>query len=248
MRKKRCVLAFVMVLALTGCGPDVPDLSKLDNDMTGQYMADALLAHDKNYNDSLEYDHSVLEPTPEPTKKPAAKKPETSESPGTSESQGASAGSSGTSSEGGGATASGQGGEAAQQVSLSDLFGIPDVNVKPVTYRVKKSYGTAAVSHTAGDGKKLVVVEFRVSNNSPAGKNVNLMKQDVNAELVVDGQSMGKAIPSIIGNDLKFFKQRMSAGQKKQGILLFEVDDSLKVNNVQVNFTKGQSAASVSVK
>ena len=85
MRKKRCVLAFVMVLALTGCGPDVPDLSKLDNDMTGQYMADALLAHDKNYNDSLEYDHSVLEPTPEPTKKPAAKKPETSESPGTSE-------------------------------------------------------------------------------------------------------------------------------------------------------------------
>lgn len=69
MKKKLCVLVMVTVAALTGCS-NGPDLSKLDNSLAAQYVADALLRNDKNYDESLDYDHSLLQATPTPAPTP----------------------------------------------------------------------------------------------------------------------------------------------------------------------------------
>ena len=69
MKKKLCVLTMMMAAMLTGC-TDVPDLSNVDNSLAAQYVADALLRNDKNYDDSLDYDHSILQATPTPAPTP----------------------------------------------------------------------------------------------------------------------------------------------------------------------------------
>ena len=48
MRSKLCIITIVACAALTGCS-NVPDLSHVDNDLTAQYMADALLKNDDSY-------------------------------------------------------------------------------------------------------------------------------------------------------------------------------------------------------
>ena len=49
MRSKLCIITIVACAALTGCS-NVPDLSHVDNDLTAQYMADALLKAGKNFD------------------------------------------------------------------------------------------------------------------------------------------------------------------------------------------------------
>lgn len=238
MRKKLCVLALAAAVVFTGCSSNVPDLSKVDNDLAAQYVADALLRNDKHYDDALEYDHSILQatPTPLPTTAPATQAPQTKE-----DSNGAN---------GQGASVKGENDNAQQtldSVSLSEIYGVTGVTVKGSAYRVVSSYGTDFAVCMAKKGCKLIVVNFSVSNTTKSAKKVDFASQAVQAELLVNGESLGSPLLSIVDGDLQSFDTKIEAGRKKQGVLLFEVDKSVKVNSIEVRFTKGNKEAVVSV-
>ena len=72
MKKKLGVLAVATVLCLTGCASG-PDLSDIQTNMEAEYMAGLLLKYDANNEDMLDYDRSILNPTPSPTVAPTAK-------------------------------------------------------------------------------------------------------------------------------------------------------------------------------
>jgi len=239
MRKKLCFLA-AAVLLFTGCSYNVPDLSRVDNDLAAQYVADALLRSDKYYEGGLEYDHSILNPTPAPTKAPGAQvnnnqKPadggDTQNSPG-----------------GQGTSLNGDGGKSQQplqSVSLSEIYGIGGVKIKGNAYRVTSSYGTAYAVCTARKGYKLIAVNFSVSNTGNSPKKVDLEKQQVQAELLVNGESAGNPLMSIVDGDLQYFNATIGAGQSKQGVLIFEIEKSKKVHKVEVRFVNGGKEAVV---
>lgn len=235
MRKKLCIIALSVAAVLGGCGTDVPDLSRLDNNVAAQYVADALLRGDKHYDESLDYDHSILEPTPtpEPTPEPTAK-PADSSAPG------------------GAQGSDGQGGQAERQVSnvsLSELYGIPGVTIKQTTYEVKNSYDAGGYfSITPKKGKKLAVVYFRLSNSTGKAKRVKLDGEKIDMQLYINGQSVGGPQPSLAAGDLQNFDAKIGAGKKKQGVLLFEIDKSVKIDKLEVQFGKGDSQASVTVR
>jgi hypothetical protein len=235
MRKKRCVLALAAAVALTGCSTNVPDLSKVDNNLAAQYVADALLRNDKNYDEGLDYDHSVLQatPTPAPTVAPATKAPDAEQK---EEGQGASANGDDSSAE-----------QTRTSVSVSDIYGVSGVKIKGSAYRVVSSYGTDYAVCTPRKGYKLIAVNFSVSNTAKSAKKVNFNNKKVGAELLVDGESMGTPLQSIVDGDLQFFNTTIAAGKKKQGVLLFEVEKSVKVNDVQVRFTTENEEAVVTV-
>ena len=235
MKKKLCVLTMVMAAMLTGC-TDVPDLSNVDNSLAAQFVADALLRNDKNYDDSLDYDHSILQATPTPAPTPVP-------TPVPSDGQGADDGSS--------VPDGGQGskaGDSLESVSVSDIYGIPGINIKAGSYRVTSSYGSSYAVCTPKKGNKLVVVNFSVSNTSKASKKVNLAKKNIQAELLSGTTSLGSPMLSIAEGDLQYFNTTLGGGRKKQGVLVFEVGKSTKLNNVKVRFVKDGKEAVVSVR
>lgn len=242
MRKKLCVLAMATAVLLTGCGASVPKLSKLDNSLAAQYLADAMLRNDADYADGLDYDHALLTatPTPAPTVAPTQAPQATEAAPDgqdqSTDKPGASAGESNKSDQ-----------QKYQSVSLSEIFGSTKVKVKAQGYQMEKSYGTSYASCTAGKGKKLVVANFSISNTSKSAVKVNLAKQNLQAELIVNGKSVATPLQTIVDGDLQFFNKKLGAGQKKQGILIFEVDKSMKGNDVQIHFVNGSKEANVSM-
>lgn len=234
MRKKLSIMMIAVVALLTACGASVPDLSETDNNVAAQYVAGALLKYDKAYDDSLDYDHSLLIPTPAPTPEP---KPAAIE----------------TAAPQGGGQDGNQGGSVNQEaaartkVSLSELYGVSGVKVKAVSYEVTGSYGESYAVCMPHSGNKLVVVKFRVSNDSGKKKKVNLARAGLSPNLVLNGQSYGSPLQSIVRGDLQYFNTTIPAGGRKQGVLIFEVKKSVEVRNVAVQFVKGGREAEVSV-
>lgn len=232
MKKKLCILTVVTVAALTGCS-NGPDLSKVDNSLAAQYVADALLRNDKNYDDSLEYDHSLLQATPTPAPTPVPT-PVPSNSPEEEPSGNTAPGSKPP--------------ETLQSVSASDIYGVSGVRIQAGTYRTTSSYGTDYAVCTAKKGNKLVVVNFTVTNTTKKTKQVNLAKENMQAELLSGDERLGSPLLSIVDGDLQYFNAKIDGGKTKQGVLIFEVSKSAKVNNVKVRFTKGNKEAVVPVR
>ncbi len=246
MRKKLGIFAVCTAVILTGCSTSVPDLSNVDNDIVAQYMADTVLQHDKNYEDAFQYDHSILLPTPEPTKAPQT--PQATEQPGggtgsDSVVAGGSSASGGASVNGGGSSTQ----EAKRNIALSDLYGISGIGITGSSYSVKNSYGSDYYAYTAKKGKKLLVANFTISNNKGGVETVNLADQDIDASLIVNGKTVAKPSMTMVEGDLQYFKKSIAGNQKKQGVLIFEIDKSLKVSGVQVQFTKGNSQSVVTM-
>lgn len=230
MKKKLCVLTLAAAVTLTGC-TQVPDLSNVDNNLAAQYVADTLLKYDKNYDDLLDYDHSILwaTPTPEPTPVPTPTPMPSSEQQKPAEGDGASVT------------------NTVENVSLSDIFGVKGVKVKAGTYRVKSSYGSTYASYTAKKGNKLVIVNFTVSNVTVKSKKVNFLEQKVETELISGGSSLGSPLLSLVEGDLQSFHEKIDAGKKKQGVLIFEVAKSVKLSDVKLRFVNGSEEAVVSL-
>lgn len=235
MKKKLCVLTMMMAAMLTGC-TDVPDLSNVDNSLAAQYVADALLRNDKNYDDSLDYDHSILQATPTPAPTPV---PTPAPSGGPDKDDGSSV----PNGDGGSKL-----GDNLESVSVSDIYGISGINIKAGTYRVTSSYGSSVAVCTPKKGNKLVVVNFTVANTSKASKKVNLQKQKIQAELLSGTTRLGAPMLSIVEGDLQYFNATLNGGRKKQGVLVFEVDKSTKLKDVKVRFVKNGKEAVVSVR
>lgn len=238
MRKKICVLTVVLAVLLTGCGTTVPELSYLDNDMAAQYMANELLKNDKEYSWTIDYDHALLEatPTPQPTVAPTPTPATEQDTTDTGED---------------GAKVDGaqeQDEVVLQSVSLSELYGAKGIKVDAVSYKVENSYGTDYAVCTPSKGNKLVVVQFRVSNSTNKKQRVNFTKNKISASLFVNGEQIGSPLFSIVDGDLQFFNEVLKAKQKKQGVLLFEIDKSMKVSDVEVQFVKGEKKAVTKVR
>lgn len=235
MRRKLCVVTLAAAMVLGGCATDVPDLSHVDNNIAAQYVADALLSNDKHYDESLDYDHTLLEvtPTPEPTQAPTPKPQQSADGQGAS-----------VSGDGDGALTE----QSVPSVSLSELYGGSGITVTPTSYEIKDSYGSQDYAVvTPQKGKKLAVVYFKIANTTKSEKRVNLAKKNISATLLVNGKPVGSPLLSIADGDLQTFNEKIGAGKKKQGVLLFEVSKSAKIASVEVQFGDGSRQANVSV-
>lgn len=235
MRKKYLIGMLTMASAafLTSCATQVPELSKLDNDKAAEYMAGEMLKYDKNYAYALDYDRSVLQttPTPAPTKVPATPTPK----PGDSQQDPVTEG---------GAPA----GEAPalQEVSLSEVFGIGGVDIRCTAASIKDSYGKGYESIVAPEGKKLLIVKFKITNTGAASQKLDLFKNKMNYT-VVQGEQKNAPLRTSAAGDLQYFKTDIASGKSKQGILIFEVGQDTKAEESSLQITNGTKQATVAL-
>lgn len=234
MKKRMFAAALIISIVLTGCA-SVPDLSDEDNQVISQYIAGAVLNNSERYGYSFNYDKSVLNPTPKPTPVPTlvpSQAPEDQPDGGTQGKPGT--GNSGSTGGSGGSSVS-----AKKNVSPADIYGIPGISVKAVSVTTKKHISTSFSSISADDGKKLVVVSFLIKNNSTKTQKAAFVKKDISYTIEIDGKSYGNAMLTIAEGDLLSFNEKIAAGGRKKGVLVFQADSSVKVKNVVVKAVKG---------
>lgn len=233
MKKKLFVTAVVVSMLVTGC-TQVPELTKIDNDMAAEYMAGSMLKYDKEYEYALDYDRSILQATPEPTPTlvPVAAP---TVSPAENGTQASPDGTEATE-------------EPVQNVSLSEIYGQSGVQVTQTSYSLKKSFGTDYSAITAGEGKKLLVVYFQVKNTSGKMQKVNLMAAKLSYLLKSGEETLGKPLLTIVEGDLQYFSRKMKSGKSNQGVLVFEVDASVNAQNVVIEAVCDKKQAVISLK
>lgn len=223
----------VTTLMFTGCGSSIPNLSKLDNSKASEYMAGELMKKDDNYQYGLDYDRSLLEPTPVPTIAPT---PVPSNAPADDKSGK-------STSQGGGSEA-----PAMQEVSVSDVYGLKGVEVKLVSSSLKDSFGEEYTILTASKGKKLMVLYFKVKNSSGKDQTVNFKTINPEYYLLQNGARVGNPQKTIADGDIQFFKGKIKSGKSKQAILVFEVDKEFSMDNVSLAISKDGKQATVALK
>lgn len=225
MKKRVIVTAAVIALALTGCGSG-PDLDDVSRNMEAEYMAGALLKYDKNNDDVLDYDRSVLKatPTPEPTKTPAPSvSPAASGSLQSSLDPGASADT-----------------PEVEQVTADKVYGMDQIDIKLMSCDVKSTYGSADAAISAHKGKELLIVHFRIKNKTSVRQKINLMNKELQYTLTADGETVGSPLMTILQNDLQYFKEKMAPGRSSEAVLVFETDKKQKLQNMSVQVSDGK--------
>jgi hypothetical protein len=199
--------------------------------MEAEYMAGILLKYDKNNQDMLDYDRSILEPTSSPVE---TKKPTASSAPVTGDDL-STAGSTDSQA------------NATETVKADVIMSKGGIRIKQQQYQLKSSYDSSYATISAHKGKKLFVVKFLVKNTSGASKRVNMMKRSLSYSLEIDGTSAGGPLMTILDNDLQYIDYSLENGKSREAVLVFEVDSSQKVKNAVLNVTEGSKTAQLNL-
>lgn len=244
MRKRIFIVATVTAIALTGCA-SVPTLSEQQNDAIAEYIADNLLRYDKNYISAVKLNNDLE--TAEPTATPYIEStvaPMTSGTPvvsGTNETEKPynplESGEPKTSAE-----------PEQTYVSLSEAMNIPGFTAKVSGYKCGFEINTRDSNISAHKGKKLMVFNIKLKNNTSSKKKVDMTKNSSLFKLSVNGKSMDSALLTIAGEDIHFMKKKVAPGKSLKTILVFEIPSNTKIKDVILEVTNKDAVAQVNVK
>lgn len=222
--KRILIVLSVLTLVMTGCG--VKELTEMENDKIAEYIAASLLKYDANYEDSLEYDKTLLEPTPAPTPTPApVVTPEPAE------------GKNGSSTAGGDVVTPEP--ELSASKDFSDIFEAMGCNVKLKGFEVVSSYNTDySVLEPSKKGTQLLIVKCQVTNTSGASKKISL-DNSISYEVEMDEGEYAKPLLTMtLTNDLQNFEEKIGAGKSKDAVLVFETTKK-DIGQISLTATQG---------
>lgn len=219
--KKKCLLAVLSALALsvTGCVEAVK-LDKEQEDKFVQYSVFSVLQHDKNYMVKLEnVDEDYIkkqEPEENPTEEATVK-------PDSSDTQSGNRPSSGSSVTVG---------------NLAEALNISDATLTYKGFKVCSNYpetdGIPAFVIKAVQGKKLVVLEFDLKNNSSKDINVDISSKDIYVKGIFNNSIKTNALVTLLPEALNTYKGDIKAGGTVSTVLVFEMSDGYVKNLSEV--------------
>lgn len=224
-----CAVLAVSVLSLTGCA-DIKNLSEEQENEIAEYAAGVLLQNSDKYSYRLitKEEKEVTEtPTPTPTSAAA----QASDAPQESQPEQTKAAPE----------------DSKKEVSLDDLYHLKGVSILYTSYRLADKYGSSQIR--AEQGKKLLVAEFSLKNNSGAKKKVKLIdRRKITYQLNVDGTTYSPQI-SLLENQLDYLETVIAKGKSQKAVLVFQVDkNATNASTIDLSIEEGNSKASVKMK
>ena len=232
--KKKWLLAVlsVLVLSATGC-VEVIELDEEQADKFVQYSVYSVLQHDKNYlvklenaDDSFNKEPDVEEPTTEnPTVKPEGGGSQTGNKP-----------------TGGTATVD----------NLAQALELEGVSLTYKGFKVCSNYpevdGIPAFVIKAVQGKKLVVLEFDMKNNSGNELNFDIASKDLYVKGIFNNSIKTNALVTLLPEALNTYKDNIPAGGTVSAVLVFEMSDGYVNNLSQVTVEVKSESGTKTVK
>ncbi len=229
-----CAVLAVSVLSLTGCA-DIKNLSEEQENEIAEYAAGVLLQNSDKYPYRLitKEEKEVTEtPTPmpaAPTKTSAAA--QASDAPQESQPE----------------QTKDAPEDTKKEVSLDDLYHLKGVSISYTSYRLTDKYGSSQIR--AEQGKKLLVAEFSLKNNSGAKKRVKLIdRRKITYQLNVDGTTYSPQI-SLLANQLDYLETAIAKGKSQKAVLVFQVDkNAANASSIDLSIEEGDNKTSVKMK
>lgn len=224
-----CAVLAVSVLSLTGCA-DIKNLSEEQENEIAEYAAGVLLQNSDKYPYRLitKEEKEVTEtPTPTPTSAAAR----ASDAPQESQPEQTAAAPE----------------DSKKEVSLDDLYHLKGVSILYTSYRLADKYGSSQIR--AEQGKKLLVAEFSLKNNSGAKKKVKLIdRRKISYQLNVDGTTYSPQI-SLLENQLDYLEATIAKGKSQKAVLVFQVDkNATNASSIDLSIEEGNNKTSVKMK
>ena len=224
-----CAVLAVSVLSLTGCA-DIKNLSEEQENEIAEYAAGVLLQNSDKYSYRL-ITKEEKEVTETPTPMPATPTPTSADAPQESQPEQTKAAPE----------------DSQKEVSLDDLYHLKGVSILYTSYRLADKYGSSQIR--AEQGKKLLVAEFSLKNNSGAKKKVKLIdRRKITYQLNVDGTTYSPQI-SLLENQLDYLEAVIAKGKSQKAVLVFQVDkNATNASSIDLSIEEGNNKTSVKMK
>lgn len=209
-----CILSCMMIFLLVGCDKEVT-LNTEENDLIAEYIAGVMLKY--SFNDKWNYEKAVSRvdsykpKNPNSTSGGGATSAITPTTPSTSD-----------------ATAAVVPTEDVM-AALSSALGIDGLDIQYKTYSVGERYPKEeyAISVPAGEGYKVLALEFELTNHSDSTIHLDTYNKGVVFRLALEQRAFTQ-YASMLKNDLVFLKDiSVSAGSTYTAVVLFQIQESL---------------------
>lgn len=212
MKKLWCLLAVLtLTFSLSGCGVTI---SEEENRIIAEYAADLLLKYDKNYQSSF------IESEPDPTseEEPSTEAASEKSDPASTETE--------------------KNTEASTEAAVSEITDIAEVlGLEGVSISFNQcmfldhypsdEQDASYVSLEADAGYKLVVVEFNIINQTEQDMEIDLLRETVEYQLVMNDSKEAKPMLTILTNDLGTLKYTVPAGETQPAVLVFQMAEGM---------------------
>ncbi len=227
MKKTIAAVMCMMSVMLVGCGSGLPDMSESEMEAIGEYAAFTLLKYDANSRSRLvdltEAEESASEDQVQGMPEESIVVPEENES----------------ASEESTPTVEVPTDDISEPENTCDsmeaFFELPEgMSVSCSGYDLCESYHEADNTYFVLDataGKKLLVLQFGISNNTTEEQAVNFLSREDIYRITVNGTYTRTALMTMLSNDMSTYTGTIKGGECVETVLLIEVD-SIEAENL----------------
>lgn len=232
--------ACLFLLALDGCGAQIPDMSEEERKAISEYAANLLLKYDTSQPSRLvEIVEEETESTPEPTQTPEpveTAKPEETKAPEETDAL------------------------LPQETEEPEAYDLPEDTLRlpeGVTLICSK-YETSNIfvdetdgyqTLEAGEGKILLITRFVLLNSSNTVQTIDMLQDNIVYKVIVDDEVVNGMV-TMVGNDLTTYIGSLQPDESKEVILFAEVEEALLqgCENIAVEFVRQDLVSKMIVK
>ena len=213
-------LLCAMMLSMTACGNEIPDLTEEESQRIGEYAAVTLLKYDANNRSRLVDPEVVIAKLEKEAAKETTK---ASQEEGKAEETGSTGTTEVTM-------------PTAQEeitASMEDFFGLPEgVSITYEDYMVADSYPEDGVEDDyfaldASMGKKLLVLRFHLTNGTEQVESIDLLNTNSRYIITVNDSIRANALTTMLPNDMSTYEETLEPGQTQELVLLLEVNEDV---------------------
>ena len=213
-------LLCTMMLSMTACGNEIPDLTEEESQRVGEYAAVTLLKYDASNRSRLVDPEMVIAKLEKEAAREAAKAAQ-------EEAEAEETGSTGTTE----VTM-----PTAQEditASMEDFFGLPEgVSITYEDYMLTDSYPEDGATDEyfaldASAGKKLLVLRFHLTNGTEQEEKIDLLNTNSRYIITVNDSIRANALTTMLPNDMSTYEETLEPGQSQELVLLLEVNEDV---------------------
>lgn len=238
MRKKyvAAVMAAMLAFVMTGCGEsEIPEMTKEEIQAVGEYAAITLMKYDASKRSRLvnlpENPKTETDVPKAPVQEPSGMGP-VDDTPVVDISQ------------------DNEEDSADLNEALELAQGINVIyrgETVCARYPMDEEVGFAV---SASKGKKLLVMNFLVANDTGEEKMVDLSARKISIRMTVNEEFSKWILPTMLPNDLAALKEAIPAGKSVEAVLLVEIDENLAadIQSITFHLKNGENAYTIHVK